>query len=171
MSSTPAPAPSGAPAPAPREDHWERLPQWLRPRSSEQPGRGQMRLIETTVLVLVAVLLSIATINDLSRQSGVNHRLIADLSTWRTYTGHAYHNLSIDQELLGSSTEHEVVCGNTSPGAPKAKTQLCLMVWGPIVGGRRTVHGGWYLPPRSEDPRTDRYGCFGAAGADGLCPR
>jgi hypothetical protein len=168
MSSTPAPAPT--PAPAAREP-WDRLPGWLRPRSTEDPGLGQMRLIETTVLVLVAVLLSIATVNDLSRQTSVNHRLIADLATWRHYTGHAYHNLSVDQELLGSSSQHEVVCGNTSPGAPKARTQLCLLVWGPIVNGQRTVHGGWYLPPRSEDPRPDRYGCFGEAATAGLCAR
>lgn len=149
----------------------ERVPAWLRPRDAELPGSGRTRLIETTVLVLVAVLLSIATVNDLARQTGVNHRLIADLSTWRAYTGHAYRNLSVDLELLGPSSQHEVVCGNTSPGAPKARTQLCLLVWGPVVGGRRTVHGGWYLPPRSEDPRADRYGCFGSAASEGLCPR
>jgi hypothetical protein len=129
-----------------------------------------MRLVETTLLVLVGVLLAVATVNDLVRQTHVNHRLIADLRTWRTYTGHAYHNLSIEQELFGRSSQREVVCGNTSPGAPKARTQLCLAIWGPVVGGRRTVHGGWYLPPKVEDVRADRYGCFGA-GAEGICPR
>jgi len=38
------------------------------------------------------------------------------------------------------------------------------------VGGRRTVHGGWYLPPRSADVRAARYGCFGE-GSRGLCER
>jgi hypothetical protein len=64
-----------------------------------------------------------------------------------------------------------VVCGNTSAGAPKSTTQLCLLIWGPIVDGKRTVHGGWYLPARTEDDsRGVRYGCFGEASR-GFCPR
>jgi hypothetical protein len=149
---------------------WGWLPGRLRPRSVESPGSGRTRLIETTLLILVAVLLSVATINDVVRQTHVNHRLIADLRTWRDYTGHRYHNLSIEQELFGRASGREVVCGNTSPGAPKARTQLCLAIWGPVVGGRRTVHGGWYLPAKVEDVRADRYGCFGPASA-GLCTR
>jgi hypothetical protein len=130
-----------------------------------------MRLIETTLLVLVGVLLAVATANDVVRQTHVNHRLIADLRTWRAYTGHEYHNLSIEQELLGpTSSRREVICGNTSPGAPKARTQLCLAIWGPVVDGRRTVHGGWYLPAKAEDLRARRYGCFGPASR-GICPR
>ncbi len=147
-----------------------RLPGWLRPRAVELPGSGRTRLIETTLLVLVGILLAVATLNDVARQAGVNHRLIADLRTWREYTGHGYHNLSIEQELLGKSTQREVVCGNTSPGAPKARTQLCLAIWGPVVAGRRAVHGGWYLPPKSEDVRAARYACFGPA-SQGKCPR
>jgi hypothetical protein len=132
---------------------------------------SQVRLIETTLLVLVGVVLAVATVNDVARQTGVNQRLIADLKTWRHYTGHDYHNLSIDQELLGSSSQREVVCGNTSPGAPKATTQICLAIWGTAVDGRRTVFGGWYLPPNVEyDVRSDRYGCFGPASR-GICPR
>lgn len=131
---------------------------------------SRVRLVETTLLVLFGVLLAVATVNDVVRQTGVNDRLIADLKTWRHYTGHDYHNLSISQELLGVSSQREVVCGNTSPGAPKARTQLCLAIWGPVVDGRRTVHGGWYLPPESEDARAERYGCFGPA-SEGKCPR
>jgi hypothetical protein len=154
---------------AARDERWRGLPGWLRPRSRELPGSGRTRLVETTLLVLVGVLLAIATVNDLARQTHVNHRLIADLRTWRAYTGHAYHNLSIEQELFGASSQREVVCGNTSPGAPKARTQLCLAIWGPVSGGRRSVHGGWYLPAKAEDVRAARYGCFGA-GARGICP-
>ncbi|HXR28790.1 MAG TPA: hypothetical protein VN772_04355, partial [Solirubrobacteraceae bacterium] len=142
---------------------WGWLPQRLRPREAELPGSGRQWLIETTLLVLVGVLLAVATFNDVARQTGVNERLIADIATWRAYTGHPYHDLGVDQELLGANSRHEVVCGNTVPGAPKAKTQICLLVWGPVVAGRRTVHGGWYLPPRSEDARSERYGCFGSA--------
>jgi hypothetical protein len=154
---------------SPEHDHWSGLPAWLRPRPVDLPGSGRLRLIETTLLVLLGVLLAVATVNDVVRQTHVNHRLIADLATWRAYTAHPYHNLSIEQELFGPASQHEVVCGNTSPGGPKARTQLCLVVYGPISGGRRTVHGGWYLPPKVEDVRSDRYGCFGAASR-GMCP-
>jgi hypothetical protein len=151
-------------------ERWGWLPPALRPRTTERPGRGQLRLVETTLLVLIGVLLATATINDVARQTRINDRLIADLGTWRAYTGHAYHNIEVDQHLLGESTHHEVVCGNTSPGAPKARTQLCLAIWGPVSHGVRTVHGGWYIPPGSEDQRADRYGCFGP-GAEGICSR
>jgi hypothetical protein len=160
---------SDATTPA-RHDRFSTLPAWLRPRGRELPGSGRLRLIETTLLVLLGLLLAIATVNDVVRQTHTNHRLIADLATWRAYTGHPYHNLSIEQEPFGAASHHEVICGNTSPGAPKARTQLCLVIFGSISGGRRTVHGGWYLPPRVEDVRADRYACFGAA-SQGMCPR
>ncbi|MGO9322217.1 MAG: hypothetical protein ACLQBY_15645 [Solirubrobacteraceae bacterium] len=152
------------------EQRWQRLPPWLRPRAVELKGTGRLWLIETTLLVLVGVMLATATVNDLAREAGINHRLIADLKAWRHYTGHDYHNISIDREALGAGSQREVLCGNTSPGPPKGRTQICLAVWGPVVNGRRTVHGGWYLPPNVEDVPHDRYGCFGPAG-QGRCPR
>jgi hypothetical protein len=153
------------------QQRFSRLPAWLRPRDVELAGLGQLRLVESTVLILVGLLLAVATVNDVARQVHVNQRLIADLRTWRAYTGHNYRNVAVDQELLGPASQHEVVCGNTRPGAPKATTQLCLVIWGPTVDGRRTVHGGWYLPAKVEDNvRSARYGCFGA-GSAGLCPR
>ena len=129
-------------------------------------------LIETTLLALVGLLLATATVNDVIRQRNVNERLIADLHTWRTYTGHDYRNLTVSQELLGpTSAQREVVCGNTTPGAPKANIEICLAIWGPTVNGRRTIHGGWYLPAKSDDDtRHLRYGCFGS-GSRGMCPR
>ncbi|MGD0455286.1 MAG: hypothetical protein ABSB69_16995 [Solirubrobacteraceae bacterium] len=152
------------------EERWRRLPPWLRPRTVELRGSGQMWLIETTLLVLVGVLLATATVNDLVREAGINHRLIADLKTWRQYTGHDYHNISVDQEMLGASSQREVLCGNTSPGAPKSRTQICLAIWGPVVNGMRTVHGGWYVRAHVEnDLPPNRYGCFGPAG-QGRCP-
>jgi hypothetical protein len=169
MSAPQATAPN--PEPLRRGGAFEWLPEWLQPRDVELPGLGQLRLVETIVLVLVGALLAVATINDVARQTKVNERLIADLRTWRHYTHHDYRNVTADQELLGSASQREVVCGNTSPGAPKATTQICLLVWGPTVDGRRTVHGGWYLPARVEDNvRSARYACFGAA-SEGLCPR
>jgi hypothetical protein len=128
----------------------------------------RVRLVETTVLVLAGLLLALATVHDVVRQTRVNHRLIADLRTWRTYTRHPYHNIGIEQDIYGHS-DREVVCGNTAPGAPKTKTQLCLQIAGRVVGGRRAVRGGYHLPPKTEDLRRYRYGCFGAAASTRLC--
>jgi hypothetical protein len=142
----------------------------LRPLERERPGHGRVRLIETTLLVIAALFLAAATINDLSRQVGINERLTADIRTWRAYTGHAYHNLTVDQQLLGARSKREVVCGNTRPGAPKARRQICLEIWGPVSAGVRSVHGGWYLPPGSEDLKAERFACFGSI-PPGVCPR
>ncbi len=160
-----------APTPAePYERLWQRLPEWLRPRSTELRGRGELRIVETSVLLLVGLLLAIATVNDVARNAGVNHRLVADLRTWRTYTHHDYKNVGVDQELLGTATKRDVVCGNTVPGPPKRRTQICLVVTGPTHGGTRSVAGGWYLPANVEDNvRSERYGCFGSVTA-GVCP-
>jgi hypothetical protein len=152
------------------EQRWRFLPSWLRPRAVERRGTGQLRLIETTLLVIVGVVLATATINDLAREARIDHRLVADLKTWRDYTGHDYHNISIDQETLGVGTQREVLCGNTRAGPPDASPQLCLGIWGTVVAGRRAVHGGWYLPAYVQDLPHERYGCFGAAGR-GRCPR
>ena len=139
---------------------------------------SRVRLIETTVLVLAGLLLAGATVNDVVRQTHVNQRLIADLrdwratdGAWRTSTGHDYHNLTIEQTVFGERSSRDVVCGNTTPGAPKTKIQLCQAIGGPVIDGRRTVLGGWYLPANTEeDLRRHRYGCFGAVTA-GMCPR
>jgi hypothetical protein len=167
---------SQASAPLQQDSRWDRLPERLRPRTVELPGSGDMRVIETTLLVLVGLVLTIATVNDVVRQRGVNERLIVDLRTWRHYTGHDYHNVSVDQELLGggeasTGDNKDVACGNASPGPPKARTQICLVIHGPTRDGRRPVVGGWYLPPDVEiDGRAARYGCFGPAGR-GSCRR
>jgi hypothetical protein len=144
-------------------------PAWLHPRTVELPGR-RLWLIETAVLVLVGAVLAVATVNDLGREVDINHRLIADLRTWRHYTDHDYLNIAIDQETLGLGSGREVLCGNTSAGPPGAKTQICLAIWGPVVNGLRAVHGGWYLAPYHPDIPANRYGCFGDAGR-GRCPR
>ena len=161
-------------APAPTEPYerlWRRLPERLRPRTEELPGRGELRLVESAVLIIVGLVLAIATVNDVVRQGGVNKRLVADIRTWRTYTHHDYKNVGTDQHLLGASTGRDVVCGNTVPGPPKRRTQICLVVTGPTRTGVRTVAGGWYLPSGVEDDvRSQRYGCFGTI-TRGLCPK
>ena len=152
------------------EQRLSRLPPRLRPRDSEQPGSGRQWRIETLVLILVGLLLSIATVNDLVLNTHTNHRLNADLRTWRQYTGHDYKNVSTEQDIFHHSTT-DLVCGNTTPGPPKERIQLCLQLTGPVTAdGRRAARGGWYLPPRQEDLRRYRYGCFGTSKAEQECP-
>jgi hypothetical protein len=149
---------------------WRRLPALLRPRKVELPGSGRTRLIETTLLALAALLLAIATIHDVVLQTKVNHRLVADLGTWRGYTAHDYRELSIEQDFHGH-TNREVICGNTVPGPPGDRVQICLLMTGPIVHGRRTVRSGWYLPPKTRDLPRNRYGCFGVPTVAWPCYR
>jgi hypothetical protein len=144
-------------------------PGWLRRLGSRPPAGGRTWLIESGVLVLVGVLLASATINDLVRQTDVNHRLNVDLRTWRSYTHHNYHDLSVSQDVHGLSTR-EVVCGNTTPGGLRERTQLCLQITGAERAGRRSVSGGWYLPPKVENVRRYRYACFGPAVLEARCP-
>ncbi len=144
------------------------LPEWARPRDEERRGLGSLRLAETTILILFGVLLAVATVNDVAQQTHVNHRLIADLHTWRVATGRDYHNLNVYQDLEGHTTR-DTVCGNVTPGAPKERTQLCVTLVGAQVKGEREVTGGFYLPPLSENTPSKRYACFGGAVASGLC--
>jgi hypothetical protein len=138
-------------------------------RAGGRRESGDLRAVETTVLLLLALLLAVATINDVVRQTHVNERLVSDLDTWRAYTHLNYHNLFVTQDY--EHFKHEVVCGNTRPGEPRQHVQLCLVVKGPVVHGRRRVSGGWYLPPRAENASTYRYRCFGSAPAEFTCPR
>ena len=157
-------------APASHANSFERLPPSLRPRDEELDGDGRTRLIETTLLLLVGLALAIATINDVLLQTHVNHRLNADIATWRAYTGNDFKNLTVEQDQLGHTTR-DTVCGNVTPGPPKERVQICLTLTGPVVGGRRAAHGGWYLPPKREDLRAYRYGCYGSTTGGKFCPR
>jgi hypothetical protein len=154
---------------------WQWLPPALRPRDAdrskiEQPGSGRLWRVETVVLLLVGLLLAIATVNDVVLNTHTNHRLVADLRTWRHYTGHAYKNVSAEQDIRTYTTT-DVVCGNTTPGPPKERTQLCLQVTGPTVNGLRAARGGWYLPPKADNLRAYRYGCFGPPRQQRACAR
>jgi hypothetical protein len=153
----------------PFEQRLQRLPPSLRPLAEELPAPRRWR-IETAALVLVGLLLAIATVNDVVLGTHVNHRLVADLHTWRVYTGHDYKNVSTEQDVKHFTTT-DVVCGNTTPGPPKERTQICLQLTGPVVDGRRAARGGWYLPPKRENVRRYRYACFGTTKAEGACPR
>jgi hypothetical protein len=153
-----------------QRDRWSFLAPSLRPREENQGSQGpsNLRLIETTLLVLAGLLLAIAAINDVARQVHVNQRLIADLHTWRTVTGHDYHNLTVEQDQTAHSTR-EVVCGNTIPGPPGKRPQLCLVMTGPTAHNLRAARGGYYLPPEAIDLRRYRYGCFGSTAHAKLC--
>ncbi|MGC2375251.1 MAG: hypothetical protein WA484_15380, partial [Solirubrobacteraceae bacterium] len=144
------------------------LPEWARPREDERRGLGSLRLAETTILILLGLFLAIATVSDVVKQTHVNHRLAADLRTWRALTGHDYHNLGTEQDVKGHTTR-DTVCGNISPGGLRERVQVCLVLVGAAISGRREVSGGYYLPPKTEDGRRSRYACFGAAALAGTC--
>jgi hypothetical protein len=145
-----------------------RLPGWARPLDRERRGLGSLRLAETTILILLGLFLAIATVADVVKQTHVNHRLVADLRTWRVVTGHDYHNLGTERDVKGHTTR-DTVCGNVSPGGPRERAQVCLVLVGPVSSGRRAVSGGYYLPAKTEDGRRSRYACFGAAALADLC--
>jgi hypothetical protein len=155
----------------PARRSWDRLPARLRPLERELVGAGEMRLIETALLILVGLILATATIADDVRNVGINKRLIADLSTWRGYTRHDYHNVGVEQQLFGISSTRDVACGNIKGGPPDSYPQICLLIAGPIRHGKRQVLGGWYVPAYVQhNDYQYRYGCFGSA-TKGLCAR
>jgi hypothetical protein len=148
-----------------------RLPPSLRPLDEERKGSGRLWQVETVALLLVGLLLAIASVNDVVLGTHTNHRLVADLRTWRAYTGHDYKNVSTEQDINHHTTT-DVVCGNTVPGPPKERVQICLQMTGPVVHGYRAARGGWYLPANSEkNLRRYRYACFGTTKAQRACPR
>jgi hypothetical protein len=153
------------------EQRLRRLHPSLRPLEHERSGSGRLWRSETVVLLLVGLLLAIASVNDVVLGTHTNHRLVADLRTWRAYTGHDYKNVSTEQDIYHHTTT-DVVCGNTVPGPPKERVQICLQMTGPVVHGHRAARGGWYLPANTEkNQRRYRYACFGTTKAQKACPR
>ncbi len=167
--STPAP---NAPHPPAAVAGWR---QWLRPRSDERLGRGEVRLIETVVLVLVGVFLAVATIHDVARQVPMGERLSADLESWRAIVGVPYHNPLIEQDVKHYTTR-DIVCADLEIGKPLGEPQVCLIFTGPVRDRRRVAYGGFHLLAEGTDvhePVLDvpkyRYACWGTAVAEGLC--
>ncbi|HXB63747.1 MAG TPA: hypothetical protein VNV42_02615 [Solirubrobacteraceae bacterium] len=157
-----------ASAPTAPPDRWRRLPEWLRPRDTERRGRGDLRRVESTLLVLAFLLLAAATVYDVVRQVHVNERLSVDLHTWRAITGNDLKNISIEQDLAHYTTR-DVLCGNLGAGPPGTQPQVCLIITGPTARGMRAAKGGFYLPPYFQDKRTNRYACWGTAVGENLC--
>ncbi len=119
---------------------------------SELPGRGELRLVEGVVLVLVGLLLAVATVDDVARQAGINHRLDADLRSWRRYTHHDYKNVGdrpgtarrrdrARRRLRQRRSRARRTSGPRSASSSRARRR----------GGLRTVAGGWYLPAKTAD--------------------
>jgi hypothetical protein len=167
--STPAGKPPHPPAAVTGWRHW------LRPRSEERIGRGEVRLIETVVLVLVGVFLAVATIHDVARQVPVGERLSADLESWREIVGAYYHNPLTEQDVKHYTTR-DIECADTTYGKPYGKPQVCLIFTGPVKYRRRVAYGGFHLLAGGTDvhePVLDvpkyRYACWGTAVAEGLC--
>jgi hypothetical protein len=154
------------------------LPDWLSPRDQERRGRGEQRLIESVILVLVGVVLAVATVHDLVREVGIGDRLHADLISWVRYTKpyfgannpkYTYHNPLIEQNVT-TYTTRDVVCANTADVKPQGTVLVCLIFTGPVRDGYRRAKGGYYLIAAGKDvhePVLDKpiysYGCFGSA--------
>jgi hypothetical protein len=152
-----------------------RLGDLLGPREKERRGRGELRFIETAVILLVGIVLLVATANDDHRAVGIGTRLAADLESWRAYTGVPFHNPLIEQDVK-TYTTRDVVCADETIGKPEGKPQACLIFTSPVHDGRRVARGGFYLIARGTDvhqPVLDRpqyrYACFGSAIAEHLC--
>jgi hypothetical protein len=175
MSEQPAQTAHEHEAAAHGEGRWERLPAFLAPRKEERRGRGELRFIETAVLLLVAVVLVVATVADVGRQVRIGRRLAADLESWRALTGVPFHNPFIEQDVR-TYTTRDVMCADTTTGKPQGKPQLCLIFTGPVHDGRRSALGGFYLLARGTDVHEPvlnqaryRYACFGSAISEHLC--
>jgi hypothetical protein len=144
-----------------------RLPAWLAPREHDSTGRRVWR-VETVALILVGLLLAVAAINDIFWSVNSSAQFVADQSTWRHYTGRDYYNVSAGALVVGRSPD--ISCANSTPGPPGERTQICLLIDGAIVHGRRSVVGGWRLPARTGDFPAERYDCFGEGATRSLCP-
>ena len=147
-------------------------PPWrerLRPRDEDHGGRTRGYRVETVILVLVALILSVATVYDVVRQVHINDRMHADLVSWRTITGrHGTHEI-IEQDTK-TYTTRDVVCGRTV-STPAAPALVCLIFQGPVKAGRRELTGGYFLLETGRrktqvvDVPRHRYACFGDAAA------
>jgi hypothetical protein len=144
-----------------------RLPAWLAPRDEDAPKRGLWR-VETIALILVGLLLAVSAVNDVVWSVNSNARLVADQMTWRHYTHRDYFNVSAAPLVVGQP--QDFACANATPGPPGERTQICIVLQGPVVHGLRSVVGGWRLAARTGDFADARYDCFGAAATKVLCP-
>ena len=132
------------------ERGWQRLPPRLRPRDAERPGSGRLWLVETIVLLLVGLLLAIATVNDVvlrrTSTTASSPTCARGAPTPATTT-----RTSRPNRTSAHHTTTDVVCGNTTPGPPKERTQICLQMTGPVVA--RAPRRARRLVPAAEGRR------------------
>lgn len=144
----------------------QRLPAPIRPRTRDRESVRRRRF-ELILLVAVAILLAVGSFYDVTRQVGIDTRLTADIETWRELSGYNWKHVSIEQDEK-HYTKHDVACGNLPEGKKGegkvgTRTQLCFVMVGPVLEGRRKTHTGFFLPPKKGDHSVNRYGCFGVA--------
>lgn len=135
------------------------------PVSGDPAGRD-VRGIETAVVLLIGLVLLVAVIHDVSRQTSINIRVSADKSTWRLYAHRR--DKKLDVRLLPQGTT-DYLCQSTPLAVRARAPRLCLMIDGPVRHGLRTVEGGYYVPPRRQDRYITRTGCFGVPATTHLC--
>jgi hypothetical protein len=138
------------------------LPAVLRPRDDDDGGGLGRRAAELAVLVVLGLLLTAATVNDVKHQIRVVERVAIDKSTWTAFTHHKVKRLFVTPGV-GATTD--TAC---APPATGAQYRLCLVLTGP-TSPRRTISGGFRLPQTGDNRYRRRYGCFGSARAAGLC--
>lgn len=147
--------------------------QWLAVRPDGEDSRGRLRRVETIVLLLIALVFAVATAYDLTRQVRIDDRLHADLVSWAAVTGEPYRSAFVELDAKHYTTR-DVVCGNAGPASVESRVAECLILRGPVHAGRRAVTGGYYVVEigrarrRVIDTSRYRYGCFGAAAAEGF---
>lgn len=159
----------GPATPEARRGLWERLPGGLRPRPREPRETRWQRPLELALLIVVGLVLTIATLNDVAIQVGKDNRFSADVRTWRAHTGHDYKNITTESGEENGHGTRDIACANTSAGPPDGRTQLCLVLTGPVHHSLRTIDGGYYIPAYFPNKAAHRYGCFGTAVGEGLC--
>ncbi len=146
-----------------------RLSPRLAPRPAPaggDPAGRDVRGIETAVVLLIGLVLLVAVVHDVSRQTSINIRVSADKSTWRLYAHRR--DKKLDVRLLPHGTT-DYLCPSTPLAVRARAPRLCLMIDGPIRRGLRTVEGGYYVPPLRQDRYITRSGCFGLPATTHLC--
>lgn len=168
---------SGALAEERLDQALQRLPEPLRPLEREKDDGGRRRRIQNALLVLIALVLAVAVVYDVTRETKISYRITADIETWREITGHDYKNVAIETDARHYTTT-DVACGNTSYAKPGHATQICFVMVGPIrhemikgkLSERRATYGGFFSPRRTPTGyKVNRYDCFGRAVAEGRC--
>ena len=141
----------------------------MRPRPREPRETRWQRPLELALLIVVGLVLTIATLNDVAIQVGKDNRFSADVRTWRATPATTTMNITTES---GEETATEPVASpapTRAPDHPTARTQLCLVLTGPVPPFPADDRGGYYIPAYFPNKAAHRYGCFGTAVGEGLC--